>query len=330
MSCPRLRLWLRRGQARFARLGLSVVATTLIVVSVTAQTPRLSVTSAAQSLVDRGIASPAPADGAASGFVQVPAPGIRFIPNSSQATTAPWIDSNGWRFARGLRKAHYATLPDGAAALAAAEAFAFDVEAILNPSATDVEPLGAMLTFLKAQAQPALPALANIAVEDDGSAEMGEVLNLLTRRNLLYRVASANSRGADLTVRLGSRDFPRDLARNPHEFAARVRAKLGNDKRLVRIYGTSSVVARLTGDGRRARLYLLSYSGVTRPQGRGLQPVRVRLLGRYQPTRLAIDSGPANAQLEDVVHPGNATEFSLPQFATVAIVDLARGDGVRR
>jgi hypothetical protein len=289
-----------------------------------AQPVRLSVTNAGQRLVERGVASSAPTDAAAQRFQEVPAPGIRFVPNQSQATAAPWIDSNGWRFQRGLRKAHYATLPEGSAALAAAEAFAFDVEAILNPSAADVDALGAMLSFLAAHAQPALPALANIGVVDDGSAQMGEILNLLTRRNLLYRVVSSNDRSLNLTVRLGSRDFPQALARNPHEFAARVRAKLGDDNRLIRLYGTSSVVAHLTGDGKRTRLHLLSYSGPDRVQGRGLQPVRVRLLGRYQPTGVAVDSGPADAQLADVDHPGNATEFSVPPFATLAIVDLVR------
>jgi hypothetical protein len=320
----RLRLRLGRGRTAGVRVCGLLAAIALAIATPSAQPARLSVTSAAQSLVERGLASAAPRDAAAQGFEDVPAPGIRFVANSAQATAAPWIDSNGWRFQRGLRKAHYAALPDGAAALAAAEAFAFDVEAILNPSAADVDALGVMLTFLKAHARPALPALANIAVVDDGSAQMGEILNLLTRRNLLYRVVSGTDRSVNLTVRLGSRDFPQALARNPHEFAARVRAKLGDDKRLVRLYGTTSVVARLTSDGQRTRLYLLSYAGPTRMQGRGLQPVRVRLLGRYQPTRVAVDSGPADAQLADVDHPGNATEFSVPPFATLTIVDLVR------
>lgn len=312
-----------------SRVLLSWTIALGVIVTLGAQPPRLSVMSAAQALIDRGVASAAPVGPEAQGFVDVPAPGIRFIPNDSQATTAPWIDSNGWRFQRGIRKARYATLPDGSAPLAAAEAFAFDVEAILNPSAADVEALGTMLTFLRSQSQPALPAFANIGIQDDGSAEMGEVLNLLTRRNLLYRVVSGNDRSLNLIVRLGTADFPQTLARNPHEFAARVRAKLGDDKRLVRVYGTSSVVAHLTGDSRRARLYLLSYSGSSRMQGRNLQPVRVRLLGRYEPTHVAVDNGPADAQLSDVDHPGNATEFSLPPFATLAIVDLARA-GVRQ
>jgi hypothetical protein len=315
-----IRLRLRPG----AHVRVSAVVVALAVAALDAQPARLSVTSAAQALVERGLAAAAPPDVAAQGFKEVPAPGIRFVASDSQATTAPWIDSNGWRFQRGLRKAHYANLPDGSAALAAAEAFVFDVEAILNPSAADVDMLGAMLAFLNAHRQPSLPARANIGVVDDGSQEMGEVLNLLTRRNLLYRVVSGNDRSFDVTVRPGSRDFPLALARNPHEFAARVRARLGDDKRLVRLYGTSSVVAHLTGDGKRARLHLLSYSGPTRAQGRNLQPVRVRLLGNYQPTGVAVDSGPADAQLADIDHPGNATEFSVPPFATLAIVDLVR------
>jgi hypothetical protein len=45
----------------------------------------------------------------------------------------------------------------------------------------------------------------------------------------------------NLTVQLGTADFPRETAANPYEFAARVPAKLGDDNRLVRLYGTSRV-----------------------------------------------------------------------------------------
>ena len=73
------------------------------------------------------------------------------MPNVARATNVPWIDSNGWRFQRGIQKANYAKLPAGSAPLAAAEAFTFDVDAILNPDPADVEELGKMLRFLKAQ-----------------------------------------------------------------------------------------------------------------------------------------------------------------------------------
>ena len=74
---------------------------------------------------------------------------------------------------------------------------------------------------------------------------MGEVLNLLTRRNLLYKVVAAPDRALDLTVQLGHARLSRwQSAANPYEFAARVRAKLGDDKRLVRLYGASAPCSR--------------------------------------------------------------------------------------
>src|SRR5207248_2658475 len=108
---------------------------------------QIHVTTAGSSLVDQGLASTAPVGSEAAAFQQVPSPGVRFQMNEAQATAAPWIDSNAWRFERGLKKANYAKLLAGAAPLAAAEAFAFDVEAILNPDPADLPELGRMLQF---------------------------------------------------------------------------------------------------------------------------------------------------------------------------------------
>jgi hypothetical protein len=285
--------------------------------------PRLFVTAVASALIEKGLAAAAPTGAAASAFEPAPAPGVRFVANVAQATTAPWIDSNAWRFQRGLRKVSYATLAPGSAPLAAAEAFVFDVEAILNPAATDLDELGRMLEFLKGNDEPRRPPLVNIGVVDGPSPLLGEVLNLLSRRNLLYTVVRKPDRSLDLTVQLGTPEFPEEAAANPSEFAARVRAKLGDDKRLVRLYGTSTVMARLTGDAKGARLYLLSYGGGNRRQPAGAQQgIRVRVLGRYKPTKLAAYSAPADGALKDVDNPGNATEFSVPSFRTIAIIDL--------
>ena len=290
---------------------------------------RFFVTTTASSLVERSLAAAAPTGPDAAAFQEVPAPGIRFVPNEAQATTAPWIDSNGWRFRRGLRKANYSKLPSGSAPLAAAEAFTFDAAAILNPDPADVDELGRMLQFLKAQERPALPAMANIGVVDDGSPQLGEILNLLTRRNLLYRVVEKPEPSTPVMVKLGTPEFPREAASNPSEFAARVRARVGDDNRLVRLYGTSTVIAHLTGDGKRARLHLLSYGGRGRQQrpqqaarSAPQQGIRIRVLGRFRPTQVAAYGAEPDAKLEDVENPGNATEFSMPTFTTFAIVDL--------
>jgi hypothetical protein len=178
-----------------------------------------------------------------------------------------------------------------------------------------------MLRFLKAQQQAPMPPLVNIGVVDDGTPIMAEVMNLLTRRNLLYKVVPKPDPSLDLNVQLGTPDFPADAAANPYEFAARVRAKLGDDKRLVRIYGTSTVLARLTGSGGRARLSLLSFSRRRQESG-GTQAMRVRLVGRYRPTRFAAYGAVEGAELGDLRHPGNTTEFWVPDFTTLAVVDL--------
>ena len=283
---------------------------------------RIHVTSAASLLVEQGLAAPAPAGADAAAFQEVPHAGLRLVPTVARATNVPWIDSNGWRFQRGLQKAHYAKLPAGSAALAAAEAFTFNVDAIVNPDPKDVEELGNMLRFLKANAQPPLPPLADLAVVDDGSSVMSEALNMLTRRNLLYRVVSAPERAPGVTVQLGTADFPKEMAKNPVEFAARVRAKIGDDNRLVRLYGTSTVIARLTGDGKRARLYLLSFDRNRRQQGNDPQAIRVRLRGRYQPAKFAAYGAAADAALTDLRHDGSTTEFWVPSFSPLALIDL--------
>jgi hypothetical protein len=290
---------------------------------------RIYVTSAASSLVNEGLAEAAPTGSEAAAYQPVPNPGIRFQPNEAQATTAPWIDTNAWRFQRGIQKANYVKLPAGSAPLAAAEAFTFNVDAILNPEAADLPELGKLLRFLKTQDQPPLPAMANIGIVDDHSPLMDEVLNMLTRRNLLYRVVPAPDRHLDVTVQLGTKDFPKESAENPSDFAARVRAKLGDDNRLVRLYGASTIIAHLTGDGKHARLYLLSYGrarggggGAGQGGGGGGQGLRIRVLGRYQPSKFAAYGAAADAKLTDVENPGNTTEFSLPAFAICATIDL--------
>jgi hypothetical protein len=282
------------------------------------------VTGAASSLVNEGLAAAAPTGSEAAAFQPLSNPGIRFQPNEAQATTAPWIDSNAWRFERGLQKANYTKLPAGTALLAAAEAFTFDVNAILNPEQADVPELGKFLRFLKAQERPPMPVMANIGVVDDHSPLMDEVFNMLTRRNLLYRVVPAPDRKLDINVQLGTKDFPKESAEDPSDFAARVRAKLGDDRRLVRLYGATTVIAHLTGDGKRARLFLLNYGRGRGQGGGGGQSLRIRVLGRYHPSAFAAYGIAADAKLTDVENPGDTTEFSVPAFPVCAIIDLDR------
>ena len=54
-----------------------------------------------------------------------------------------------------------------------------------------------------------MPPIANIGVLDDGSPSLGEVMNLLSRRNLLYRVVTKPDSSLDLNVKVGVGAVPR-------------------------------------------------------------------------------------------------------------------------
>lgn len=248
-----------------------------------------------------------PAAAPNSSYVKVPKPGIRFGRMSdATATRSRWVDANGFRFERGVRKAFYDELPRGSAALAAAEAFAYDVEAVLKIDPADQAAFDKMLSYLKSVEAPAMPLMANIGIIDDGSNIALEAMNLLARKNLLYRPLKAADPKLDLNVKPTKED-----AANPNEYAARLREKLTDEKRLLRVYGSDAVIARLTGVNGRARLHLLNY---------GRQPVkdlRIRLKGG--------DWNLISAGVVDVDVQPDAIEFSLPELETYAVVDLASG-----
>ena len=249
-----------------------------------------------------------------SSYQKLTQPGVEYRPDVASATRAPWVISNAWRLLRAGAKPVYYTASKGNADLCAAEAFAYGASALVRIDPADLDHFGAMLRFLKRIDAPALSTQANIGFVDDGSPEAGEVMNLFTRRNLLFRIVSAPDPSLNLNVRLGAPDYPRSAAANPSEFASMVRRKLTDEKRLMRIYGSDVVIARLTGDSSHARLHLLNYGG------KPVEGLRVRLLGHYKNAKLSAPGGAA--AVSDFVAAGDAVEFSIPELGTYAIVDL--------
>jgi len=53
-----------------------------------------------------------------------------------------------------------------------------------------------------------------------------------------------------------------------------------------------------------------------------VEAIRVRVQGRYQPTKFAAYGGNPDAKVSDVRHPGTTTEFWVPDFSSCAIIDL--------
>jgi hypothetical protein len=256
-------------------------------------------------------------DVSVEGYETVRPPRMEMRMNVASATSAPWVDANGWRYLRGLKKALYAKLPPGAAPIAAAEAFAYGVDAILEPAPEDEAKLAAMLSFLKSVEAPPLPVRADIGIIDDGTPQLGEVLNLLTRRNLSYKVVTAPDPKLDLNIKVGSEQFPRSAIANPADFAARVREKLTDEKRVIRVYNSSTVISYITGDEKHTRVHLLNYG--RRPS----KDVRIRVLGEFSKVRLKEANNP-DQQAADVVIADNGTEWTVSDLPIYAVIDLER------
>ena len=242
-------------------------------------------------------------------------PGVTARAGVASPTRAPWIVANGWRVVRQPGAKYRYDLPAGKAALAAAEAFAYGADALLKIDPADETSLRAMLSFLEGLPRVDLPAIADLAVVEDGTAVAGEVMNLLARRNLLYEIVKAPSARYRLTVAVGSREFPVEEAADPSAFALKIRRLLTDEQRTLRIYGTEVVIARLVGDAARVRVHLINYSG------REIEGLRVRLRGAYG-TGEAFAAGAGRVALQDHVVAGGATEFSLPRIGIYAVIDL--------
>ena len=230
-------------------------------------------------------------------------------------TRSPWVVANGWRFVRQPDKKYVYEVPAGKGALAAAEAFAYGGDAVLKVDAADLKAVGGMLTFLESLPAADLPPIADLAVVDDGSAVTGEVMNLLSRRNLLYQIVKAPPSPFPITIAMGSAEYPAAEAADPSAFAKKIRRQLTDERRSLRVYGSEVVVCRVTGTASQARLHLLNYGG------REIEGLRIRLRGEYASGEAYV-AGAGRLSLTDQMIADGATEFSVPRLATYAVVDL--------
>jgi len=246
---------------------------------------------------------------------ELPAPGVTPRAGVASPTRAPWIVANGWHIARNPQAKYVYSVPAGKAALAAAEAFAYGADAVLKIEPADLPNAGAMLAFLDTVPDANLPAVADFAVVDDGSPVAGEAMNLLSRRNLLFKIVKAPEPRFRINVRIGSPEYPKEEAADPSGFAQKIRGQLTDEQRSLRLYGSEVVIARLTSDGTKARVHLINYGG------REIEGLRVRVKGTYTSGEAYVP-GSGKVALVDQSAAEGATEFSLPKFLTYAVVDL--------
>jgi hypothetical protein len=248
----------------------------------------------------------------------LPTPGITARAGVASPTRAPWIVANGWRFMRDPAGKFMYEVPAGKGVLAAAEAAAYGADAIVKIDAADTEPVGALMKFLETVPAIDLPGVADLAVVDDRSPITGEVMNLLSRRNLLFKVVQAPAGDVPVNVKVGSPDYPAQEAADPSAFALKIRHQLGDDRRTLRLYGSEVVICRLTGDANKLRLQLLNYGG------RDIEGLRVRLRGTWRENGAYV-SGAGRVAVTDLSAADGGTEFSIPKLTVYAVLDLARG-----
>ena len=242
-------------------------------------------------------------------------PGIRARADRASATRSPWVDANGWRFLRDPAGQYAYDLPAGRAALAAAEAVVYGADAVLKIDPADLESLGDMLAFVAQLPANNLPAAADLAVVDDGSAPLGEVLNLLVRRNLLIRIVKVPSSDFGINVKLGTKEYPLKEAGEPSALALKIRRQLTDEQRALRVFGSEVVIGRLASDGSRARLHLLNYGG------REIEGLRIHLRGSFPPGEARV-AGQGRVGLEERAVVDGATEFTVPRLGAYGVVDL--------
>jgi hypothetical protein len=240
--------------------------------------------------------------------VKLPTPGTNFRPNVATATTAPWVDSNGWRIARAEGKKFCYDVPKDRVVLAMAEADAHHADAIIKFPPEDQPLFDKMTGFLGKIGPGPTHDLGDIAVKEDGSAIAGETLNLFTRRNLTFRIVGATDPKALMNVTVDS------SIKDPNEFTYSIRQKLTDEKRLIRVYGSETVLANLTGDGKHVRIHLVNYGR------RAADGLRVRVRGSYQIEQSAFFDNDSKAEEYTITDGG--TEFSIPHIDVYGVVDL--------
>ena len=219
------------------------------------------------------------------GATKLLAPTVNYRMNEASATNAPWLVANGWKVHPPARRArYYYDVTGKQAALAAAEAFCYGANAMIKTDAAGLKPLA------RDAGVSARDSAARVAAAGRRHRVYRRWLGGIRRSdesdgadNLLFRVVPAPDKHLKVNVKLGTKEYPLEDAKNPSTLAHSVRSNLTDEKRSLRIYGSQVVVARLTGSGGHARLHLMNYAAANRK----VDGIRVRVLGQYRQTSVA-------------------------------------------
>jgi hypothetical protein len=255
-----------------------------------------------------------------AGAVKLQAPGVALHIDEASASRVPWVSSNGWRFIRQPGARFYYDVTGNTAPVAAAEAFCFGSQAFIHTDGNGIAPLGKMLAFLRTINSEGEKPVADIGFVDDGSPVSAEVMNLMVRNNLLFEIAPSSGAPDKLAVDIRSKEYAAASVKDADSIVHKIRANLTDSARSVRLFGTSVVIARLTGQPGKLRVHLLNYGAAGRIRAGGF---RVHVLGRYSKPQIRSFDTPGEKLLDYEIQ-SNATEFTVPELKAYAVVDLIR------
>jgi hypothetical protein len=210
--------------------------------------------------------------------------------------------------------------------LAIAEAGAFGADLLLDLDTASLDAwkdARATLDFYKTYTPR--EAIANVGVVAADTEKWYEVLNLLSRQNVQYRILQAAPAAAadlDLVVLLdpGATALPAERvlqagedANDPNSFALKVWNRLGRKGRPADVWNGITVLVGLAREGSGLRLDAVNYS--TQPL-----PVQMRVRGIYKKAELSTPE--RGTQSLTVEHLDGFTEFVIPELRVGARVRL--------
>jgi len=242
-----------------------------------------------------------------AGYQKAIAPGVRYRMNMASATSSPWVDSNLWRYLRNPQANYLCDTKGKSVVTAMAEGFSTGVKLALQTAPEQKADFDKMHEFLRQIPDGPSQPWVNFTVSDDGSFQAGEVMNMLSRRSIGFRVAPKGDYA--LTAKMT----------NAYEAMQEIREKLSDDRRVLRLFGSELTLAVAAREGNRVRLHLVNYGQ------RPVDHLRLRVQGRFrqQSIKTYLYGGVA-AKLMDFEAGKDFTEFTLETLGPYGVIDLVQ------
>lgn len=242
-----------------------------------------------------------------AGYQKAIGPGVRYRMNMASATSSPWVDSNLWRYQRKPQESYLCDTKGKNVVVAMAEGFATGVKLAVQIAPEQNADYDKMLEFLKQIPDGPSTPWVNFTVSEDGSFQAGEVMNMLSRRSISYRVASKGDYA--LTSKMT----------NAYEAMQDIREKLGDDRRVLRLFGSELTLAVAARNGNRVRVHMVNYGQ------RPVEHLRIRVQGVFREANIkAYLYGGIASKFTDFESGKDYTEFTLESLGPYGVLDLVQ------